>query len=464
MEIKPQQGPQELFLTSESDIVIYGGSAGGGKTWGLLLEPLRHIGIRNFTATIFRRDTTQITNPGGLWDESSTLYPILHAEPKQYRLSWIFPSGAMIKFGHLQYEKDKYSWQGSQIAFIGFDELTHFTKSQFFYMLSRNRSVCGVRPYIRATCNADASSWVRQLIEWWIDPETGIPIKERIGKIRYFSRDGDNLIWGDTRKEVKAQTPHVFKDKKLKDLKDEDIIKSLTFIPADIYDNAKLLRKDPAYLANLMSLPDIDKKRLLDGNWNVKYTAGDYFKREWFEIVDLHEIPDISRQIRFWDLASTKVSEQNPDPDFAIGLKLAVTDNNIFYVMDVVRIRANPPMIEQKMIDTANADGKNIEIIIEQEPGSEGKLLISNLARTVLAGFPVKGKPSTGSKETRAKLVSSSSSRGEIKLLRAPWNGPFIAVLEQFPEGKHDDDVDGLSGAYNYLSERRGGGLKFGIF
>jgi len=461
--IKPQPGPQEMFLTSPADIVIYGGSAGGGKTWGLLLEPLRHIGLSKFTGAIFRRDTTQITNPGGLWDESNNLYPILNAEPKQYKLSWTFPSGATLKFGHLQYEKDKYSWQGSQIAFIGFDELTHFSKSQFFYMLSRNRSTCGIRPYVRATCNADATSWVRQLIGWWIDSETGLPIKERAGIIRYFTRDGESLVWGDTRKEVKEQASHIFEKKELQGLKDEDIIKSLTFIPADIYDNEELLKKDPAYLANLMALTEIDKKRLLDGNWNVKYTAGDYFKQQWFEIVDAHELPEFTRVVRYWDLASTKVSEENSDPDWAIGLKLGMTEQNIGYVLDVVRLRANPPVIEAKLKQTAEFDGKNIEIVIEQEPGSEGKLLISNLSRSVLSGYPARGQPSSGSKETRAKLVSASSSRGEIKLLRAPWNSPFLAVLEQFPDGGHDDDVDGLSGAYNYITKRRNAGIHFGV-
>ena len=78
-----------------------------------------------------------------------------------------------------------YDGQGAQVP--GFDELTHSTKSQFFYMMSRNRSMCGVRPYIRATCNPDADSWVAEFISWWIDQETGLPIPERAGKVRYLS-------------------------------------------------------------------------------------------------------------------------------------------------------------------------------------------------------------------------------------------------------------------------------------
>jgi len=88
------------------------------------------------------------------------------------------------------------------VPFIGFDELTHFTKKQFFYLLSRNRSTCGVRPYIRATCNPDPDSWVKELIEWRVDPETGYIIKERDGVIRYFTVDNSNIVRGDTREEV----------------------------------------------------------------------------------------------------------------------------------------------------------------------------------------------------------------------------------------------------------------------
>src|SRR5436305_14925946 len=71
---------------------------------------------------------------------------------------------------------------------VCFDELTHFTAHQFFYMVSRNRSTCGVRPYIRATCNPDADSWVADFLAWWIDPQTGLPIPERAGVLRYYIR------------------------------------------------------------------------------------------------------------------------------------------------------------------------------------------------------------------------------------------------------------------------------------
>ncbi|MCK5432117.1 MAG: terminase family protein, partial [Gammaproteobacteria bacterium] len=166
--IKPQSGPQELFLSSCADIVIFGGGAGGGKTVGILLEGLRHKDVKGFGVVIFRRTYPEIKNEGSLWDTSAIFYPLIGGEAVESALLWKFKSGTSIRFAHLQHEKDKYDWQGSQIPLIEMDELTHFTESQFFYLMSRNRSTCGVKPYIRATCNPDADSWVARFIDWWI--------------------------------------------------------------------------------------------------------------------------------------------------------------------------------------------------------------------------------------------------------------------------------------------------------
>jgi hypothetical protein len=227
--VRPQPGPQERFLSSPADIAIYGGAAGGGKSWALLLEALRHINNPAFGAVFFRRTTVQIKNEGGLWDESMALYPGAGGAPKEHVLSWTFPSGANVSFAHLEYDKTVYNWQGSQIPLICFDELTHFTARQFWYMVSRNRSMCGVRPYIRASCNPDPDSWLAEFLSWWIDQETGYAIPERSGVIRYFTRIDDQIIWGDTREEL---------SQRLKINPEE--IKSFTFISASILAKAAL--------------------------------------------------------------------------------------------------------------------------------------------------------------------------------------------------------------------------------
>lgn len=265
--IRPQPGYQETILSSPADIAIGGGSAGCGKTFSLLLEPLRHINNPGFGGVIFRRESPQITNEGALWDTSEGLYPFVGATPIETKKKWEFPSGCSIKFSHLQLERDKFAWQGSSIPYLGFDELTHFSKSQFFYMLSRNRSTCGIRPYVRATCNPDPDCWVAKFIEWWIDQDTGFPIPERAGVLRYFTQDNGADVWGDSIEEVVSKCPHIFERDEFKDLNKSDLIKSVTFIPGSIYENPALLEKDPGYLGNLLSQDEASKSALLEGNW-----------------------------------------------------------------------------------------------------------------------------------------------------------------------------------------------------
>lgn len=284
-EIKPQPGYQEKFLSSSADIVIGGGSAGAGKTFGILLESLRHINNPNFGAVIFRRTISQIKNTGGLWDESKKLFPGLKAKSNETEHEWRFPKGSTVKFNHLQYDKDCDNHQGGQYPLIIFDEITHFSEYQFWYLLSRNRSTCGVTPYIRATCNPDPDSFIARLIDWWIDQETGFPISERAGQIRYFIKDGDSIAWGDTKDEVLSQVPHLLELKEFANIDPKELVKSLTFIPGNVYENVELLKVNPQYLGNLLSQNESERLRFLQGNWKVKIDGLALY--EWSSINDV---------------------------------------------------------------------------------------------------------------------------------------------------------------------------------
>ena len=163
IKFKPQDGPQAKFMQAMTDIGIFGGSAFGGKTRALLMLPIRHLNNPKFKAVIFRRTYPQITVEGGLWDDAGNIYPFCGGTSigKGYH----FKSGATVRFAHLQHEKDRFNWQGSQVPLLAFDELTHFTKKQFEYLVfSRGRSDCGITPYVRATCNPDPDSFVAELI------------------------------------------------------------------------------------------------------------------------------------------------------------------------------------------------------------------------------------------------------------------------------------------------------------
>ena len=276
--IEPQAGYQLKALSSSADIVIGGGSAGAGKTYSLLLDPLRDVGTKGFGGVIFRRTSPQIRSEGGLWDTSMQIYPHVGAQPRETTLDWTFPAGPKIKFSHLEYEKNILDWQGSQIPFLGFDELTHFSKKVFFYMLSRNRSTCGVKPYVRATCNPDPESWVAEFIAWWIDPETGFPIPERDGVIRYFILYGEDYVWGNSKEEVIEKAWSFLEPLVEKSGVDPtEFVKSLTFVAGDVYGNKALLDVNPAYLGNLLSQDEQTRSQLLEGNWKVKISDQDIY-------------------------------------------------------------------------------------------------------------------------------------------------------------------------------------------
>lgn len=429
--IRPQAGKQTDFLKNTSDIILFGGSAGSGKTYAILLDVLWFHDIPGFTAIIFRRTSTQITAPGGLWANSQELFRQFGGVANQTSLEWKFPSGAVIKFAHLQYDKDVYSYQGTALTAIYWDEATHFTKEQFFYMFSRNRSTCGIAPYIKMTCNPDADSWVRDLVDWYINPETGLAIPERSGVLRWFIRINDEIEWANSKEELLEKNPLC-------------LPKSFTFISASIFDNQKLLEADPGYLANLHALPRIERERLLNGNWNIKPSAGLYFQKGYFEIVTA--IPSKSSAIRYWDRASTKKTDTN-DPDFTVGIKLEKDLNNIIYVTDMIRIQESPLGVQNIIKNTAIRDGVGVKIGIEEDPGQAGVADAEHLTR-MLQGFSVKRNRVMKDKITRALPVSAQAEAGNIKVLKASWNDDFFRELENFPEGKKDDIVDALSGAF----------------
>lgn len=441
IEFKPQPGPQTAFFETPADIAFYGGAAGGGKTFGLLLEPLRHIYNGLFRGVIFRREMPMIMNPGGLWDESNNIYP--HFGCESVKTTWYAPSGWQLKFAHLFEEKDKLAYQGAQIPFLGFDEVTHFTQTQFFYLISRLRSASGVPGYVRATCNPDPDSWVADFLSWWIEqdqdhPNYGYPIPERACKLRWFVREGEVFHWADTKEELERQFGV------------ESFPKSVTFIPAKVQDNKILLAKDPAYLGNLKAQNRVDRARLLDGNWKVRAEAGTVFRREWFRIVDALP-PNIVKRVRHWDLAASLPTAENPDPDWTASCKLELDGYGTLYVTDATWLRDTPLKVETAIDNTASQDTIKTSIWFFQDPGQAGKDQVARYARK-LRGYIVRAYPSTKDKVTRAGAASAAAENGTIVLLRGAWNKRFLDELEGFPDATHDDMVDAFAGAFNAIS------------
>ena len=440
--LTPQPGPQTAFMCSKADIVIYGGAAGGGKTYALLLEGLRHKDVKGFGGVIFRRNYNQITAEGGLWDASHKIYDqVPDCYPgKTPKLHWTYPTGGRLNFAHIGCDDDLASWQGTEICYLGFDELTHFSRKQFLYMLSRNRSTCGIKPYVRATCNPDADSWVASFIEWWIDQDTGYPIPERSGVVRYMCVLNNTIYFAPTAEELAEQYDVTVDD-----------CKSVTFIASRLQDNMALMENDPGYLANLKALLEVDRERLLMGNWKIKPAAGMFFKRSQVGIIE--EIPDdVISWARGWDLAATSEDEDG-DPAYTASVLIGKRRCGKYIVANVTNQRLSSSEVRKMVKNTCAMDKKARKRVVQrlpQDPGQAGKAQKDSYIK-MLAGYVVKMKPESGSKETRAEPFATQWQNGNVDLLSAEWNEMYLTQLESFPESKFKDMVDASSSAFSEI-------------
>jgi len=250
----PNEGPQTEFLAASETDVLYGGAAGGGKSYAMLVDPLRYAHRAVHRALIIRRSMPELRE---LIDKSRELYPKAFpgCKYREVEKMWNFPSGAKIEFGFLERDADVYRYQGQAYSWIGFDEITHLpTEFSWNYLASRLRTTDSkIIPYMRCTANPGGvgAHWVKKR---YIDP-----------CIPDTSFEGAD---GLTRK----------------------------FIPARLEDNP-YLAEDGRYEQMLKALPPTQRKQLLEGNWDVNEGAA------FTEFnIDIHVIPPF--QIPFnWERA-----------------------------------------------------------------------------------------------------------------------------------------------------------------
>lgn len=443
--IGPQPGSQQRFLASRADIVFYGGEAGSSKTAGLVLEGLRCYDIPKSGGIMFRRTSPQLEGPGSLWELMREWYPALGARLTESPvLKAVFPSGASVQLAHLQYESSKLAHQGKAYSYIGFDELTHFSEGQFWYLVSRCRSTSGVRSYIRATMNPDPDSWVKTMIAWWLDDRGEYARPERSGLIRYFYRIGDELVWADTAAELRAQHPAQV-----------DPPTSFCFILGRLADNKILLAMDPGYRSRLMALPLVERERLLGngqgGNWRIRPAAGLYFRRGWFKTITA--LPtDFVQVVRAWDKAATQPTADNPDPSWTRGVKMGVTRSGRFVVLHLESLRGSPQQVLTTMRNVAMQDGKRTKVLIWQDPAQAGKVDVQ-LTKSFLLGYHVESEVAREDKVVYAGPFSTQVEAGNVDVLQAPWNDAFFSELEAFPDGRHKDITDACSRAFQGLAK-----------
>lgn len=381
--------------------VLFGGAAGGGKTEWHLMAALQYVDYEHYDALILMKTFPDLMKPGALIDKSKQWLGDTDAKWNGSDKRWTFPSGATLNFGYMQTEDDKYNFKTAEYQHIGFDELTAFSKTQYQYMFSRLRRKKG----------------------------SVIPLRMRASA----NPDGVGFEW------VRA---HFVKRKN-----DDQRV----FIPSRIQDNPHIDAE--GYIKSLMHLDPITRQRLLDGDWDVR-PEGKKFQRHWFRIV--REAPKMGRVVRFWDLAATEEpkSKKSSDPDYTAGAKVLMTPEGLFYILDMVQMRGTPKQVEDVIRRTAEYDTREVEIFMEEEPGSAGKHVIDHFTRRVLRGYAFKGIRPTGSKEVRSNPVASQAEAGNISLLESEWNQSFLDELQAFPTvGIHDDRVDAFVGAVTQLTE-----------
>ena len=233
-----------------------------------------------------------------------------------------------------------------------------------------------------------------------------------------------------------------------------DECKSITFISAKLSDNKVLMETDPGYLANLKAMLEVDRERLLNGNWKIKPAAGMFFKRSQVQILD--SVPDdVYTWARGWDLAATP-DDADGDPDFTAGVLIGKRRCGRYVVADVIHFRSAAAEVRTTLQNTCRVDRAAHGPVTEhlpQDPGQAGKAQAASFLQ-LLAGYIISIKPESGSKLTRAEPFAVQWQHGNVDIVAAPWNEKYLSELESFPESKHDDMVDASSSAFYELEAR----------
>lgn len=275
---EPNPGPQTDFLSAAEQEVLYGGAGGGGKSFAMLADPIRDVNNPHFKGILFRRTNDELRE---LKSKSQQMYPLAlkGAKWSERDSQWYFPSGATLWMTYLDKEDDVLRYQGQAFNWIGFDELTQWpTPYAWNYMRSRLRTTkdSGLSLYQRATTNpgGPGHSFVKKM---FVDPAPW--------NTPFWATDidtGQTLVWP---KGHSREGQPLFKRR---------------FIPAKLSDNP-YLAEDGMYEANLLSLPEHQRKQLLEGDWDV--AEGAAFS-EWnrdIHVVKPFEIPQNWTRFRSCD-------------------------------------------------------------------------------------------------------------------------------------------------------------------
>lgn len=292
----PNPGPQTEFLASSEREVLYGGAGGGGKTYALIADAMRYFENPNFNGLILRRSTDELREI--VW-KTQELYPKIFKGAKwgEKKSQWTFPSGAKLWLTYLERDQDVLRYQGQAFSYIAFDELTQYpTPFAWNYMRSRLRTTDSELPtYMRATTNPGGvgHGWVKRM---FIDPAP-----ENTKFVAQDLETGDDLVYPDSHD--KAGEPLFYR----------------RFIPAKLQDNPYLM-EGGQYEANLLSLPEMQRRQLLEGDWTISDGAAFSEFRLNEHVIEPFDIPDNWRRFRSCDYGYSSYSAVHwfaIDPNFS---------------------------------------------------------------------------------------------------------------------------------------------------
>lgn len=498
--LAPQPGPQTQFLACGADVVLYGGAAYGGKSFGLLLDALRYCKTPGWNGLIIRKKRQDLIGSGSIFEKARKVYEGTGAKfrggGEYIDVRW--PSGAMLAFRHLEKGNVK-DYQGLEFAWIGIDEATHLELDWITYLITRRRTDCGTKAVVRMTCNPERDHALREWVSPYLLPN-GTADREQSGRVRYFQvgEESGKIAWGDTREEaarVCGRPP-------------EEIM-SFAFIPSWLSDNPIGLRDNPNYVASLAIAGPVEEAKLRHGNWNVREDTGGMLARARWGGILTAPLSPIVRRYRGWDTGATRPLP-GTDPDFTVGVRVDFDLHGRFYISGLAACRLDTPDRDAYMRTIAELDviaGGSITHTIPFDPGAGGKDAVYHHRRnlsSVQGVGPIVDRRQHGNKvvratplaralevgldgerhvndltvaadrnEDRGRALDAAELRRRLAAARIPagyildadgWmeqpyrdggNAPTTlgallwSMLDPFPFGTHDDVVDGLSDAYN---------------
>jgi predicted phage terminase large subunit-like protein len=436
---------QSQFLASDVQELLYGGAAGGGKSIALWMAALQYVHVPGYHALILRRTFRDLSLPKALMDVS---HRWLSGTPAKWRAvdhTWVFPSGATITFGYLEAENDKFRYQSAEFQFVGFDELTQFSETQYTFLFSRLRrtsetsetfaSTSRIPLRMRAASNPGGAGheWVRN--RFIPEEYSRASIEERYGR-----------VWQKIGYDAEGNPYHSY------------------FIPARLEDNPNL--DQDAYDRSLSHLGPVVRAQMRRGDWDV-FEKGNLFLEDWFSfwtsrgdsyVIHRNNQKNDNLPIHRCEffLTADTASTQKADSAYTTICVWALDSEKMdLLLVHVHRQRMEVPDIAPKIFGLGQSYRVTHAIVENKENGIG---VIQQLRRPPFSSLSVRDyDPGSRDKVSRSTTAQIRMQAGQIMIPQeAQWLAAWKAEILQFPDGQFADQVDCLSMAAQYVSDRGG--------